>query len=97
MIRNSIGLVAGVLLSFVLSIAGARLTWLLIIGNVDHSENKDAIVNWILANTFAVAPAVSIIVGGIVGFVVTAVGMVAWWHRGVTTVHLWCYSWGRSH
>ena len=89
MIRNSTGVVAGVLLSFVLSVVGARLTWLLIIGNVDRSENKDAIVNWMLANTFVVGPAVAIIVGAFVGFIAQRS---AWWLGGVaglTTIHLW--------
>jgi len=88
MIRKSIAVVAGVLLSFALSIAGARLTWLLIIGNVDRSENKDAIVTWMLANTFAVAPAVSIIVGGFVGFVVARS---AWWLGGLALLPLFIY------
>ena len=88
MLRNSIAAVTGVLLSFALSVAGARITWLLIIGNVDRSENKDAIVNWMLANTFAVGPAVSIIVGGFVGFVASRS---AWWLGGVAVFPLFIY------
>ena len=81
-------MVAGVLLSFALSVAGARLTWRLIIGNVGESENKHAIVNWMLANTFAVAPAVSIIVGGFVGFVVARS---SWWLGGLAVLPLFIY------
>jgi hypothetical protein len=44
MLRNSVAVVGGALLSFALNIAGARLAWLLIIGNVDRSENRDAFV-----------------------------------------------------
>ena len=88
MIRNSTGVVAGVLLSFVLSVVGARLTWLLIIGNVDRSENKDAIVNWMLANTFVVGPAVAIIVGAFVGFIAQRS---AWWLGGIAVLPLFIY------
>ena len=88
MIRNSIGVVAGVLLSFALSVAGARLTWLLIVGNVDRSENKGAIINWMLVNTFAVGPAVAIIVGAFVGFIAQRS---AWWLGGVTVLPLFIY------
>lgn len=44
MLGNSIAVVGGTLHSFALNIAGARLAWLLIIGNVGRSENKDAFV-----------------------------------------------------
>ena len=86
--RNSIAVVAGFLLSFALSIAGARLTWLLLIGNVDRSENKDAIVSWMLANTIAVGPAVAIIVGAFVSFIAQRS---TWWLGGVAVLPLFIY------
>ena len=70
MIRNSIGVVTGVVLSFVLNFVGSRLVWFLIIGNVERSENKDAIVRWMLWQTFGLLPAVATAVAAFVGFVV---------------------------
>jgi hypothetical protein len=93
MLRNSIAVVAGVLLSFALSFAGSRLAWLLIIGNVDYSENKDAIVRWMLWLTFGVGPGVAIIVGAFVGFVVRRSG---WWFGGVAVVPIFIYGFIRG-
>ena len=88
MIRNSIAVVTGVVLSFVLNFAGSRLVWFLIIGNVERSENKDAIVRWMLWQSFGVVPAVAIAVGAFVGFVVRRS---AWWLGGVAVLPLFVY------
>ena len=88
MIRDSIGVVAGVLLSIPLRIAASRLTRLLIIGNVDYSENKDAIVRLMLWLTFVVDPAVAIVVGAFVGFIARRS---AWWLGGVAVLPLFIF------
>jgi hypothetical protein len=88
MIRNSIAVVTGVVLSFVLNFVGSRLVWFLIIGNVERSENKDAIVRWMLWQTFGVVPAVAIAVGAFVGFVVRRS---AWWLGGAAVLPLFVY------
>lgn len=88
MLRNSIGFVAGVLLSYVLIIGGARLAWLLIVGNVDSTDNKDAIVSIMLWQTLVVVPAVSVIVGGFVASIVTRSG---WWLGGLATLPLFIH------
>jgi len=84
MLRNFIGFVAGVLLSYVLIIAGARLGWLLIVGNVDSTDNKDAIVSVMLWNTLSVVP-VSVVVGAVVASIVARAG---WWVGGVAVLPL---------
>lgn len=50
MLRNLIALIAGVLLHYVLNIAGSRLAWLLIIGDVDRTkiEYEDGVIRWML-------------------------------------------------
>lgn len=88
MIRNSIGLVAGVLLSLPLRIAASRLAWLLIIGNVDYSENKHAIVRLMLWLTFAVDPAVAMVVGAFASLIAQRS---AWWLGGVAVLPLFIY------
>ena len=93
MFRNSIAVAAGVLLSLALSFAGSRLAWLLIVGNVDHSENKDAIVRWMLWQTFAVGPGVAIIVGA---FVASIVRRSDWWLGGVAVLPLFIYGFIRG-
>ena len=88
MVRNSIAVVASVFLSFALNVAGSRLAWLLIIGNVDRSENKDAIVRLTLWETFGVVPVVAVVVGAFVGFIVHRS---AWWLGGVAVLPLFVY------
>ena len=74
--RNLIALILGVLLSFLLPIAGARLAWILIVGNVDYSENKDALVRLMLVQRLGIAPAVSVVVSGFVAAIARRSG---WW------------------
>jgi len=93
MLRNSIAVVAGVFLSFTLNVAGSRLAWLLIIGNVDRSDNKDAIVRVMLWQTFFVVPAVSVVVGAVVASIVARSG---WWLGGVATLPLFIYGFIRG-
>ena len=88
MLRNSIAIAAGVVLSIVLNVAGSRLAWLLIIGNLESSGNKDGIVRWMLWQTFFVFPVVSIVVGGVVASIVARS---VWWLGGVATVPLFIY------
>ena len=87
MLRNFIGFVSGVLLSYVLFIGGARLGWLLIVDNVDRTSDKDDLVSVMLWNTFCV-PAVSVLVGGIVALIVARSG---WWVGGVAVLPLIIY------
>ena len=84
MLRNFIGFVAGVLLSYVLVISGARLGWLLIVGNVDSTDNKDAIVSVMLWNTLSVVP-VSVVVAVVVASIVARA---EWWAGGVAVLPL---------
>jgi hypothetical protein len=64
------------------------LAWLLIIGNVERSENKDPILRVMLFQTFGVIPVVAIIVGAFVGSLVPRSG---WWLGGVTLLPLFIY------
>ena len=84
MLRNFIGFVGGVLLSYLLFISGARLGWLLIVGNVDSTDNKDAIVSVMLWNTLSVVP-VSVVVAVVVASIVARAG---WWVGGVAVLPL---------
>ena len=95
MLRNFIGLVSGVLLHYVLIIGGSRLAWLLTIGNIDHTkiEYKDGVIRWMLWRTFAIDPAVAVIVGA---FVVLLVRRSYWWLGGVATLPLFIYGFTRS-
>jgi len=86
--RNSIALAAGVVLNLVLVVAGARLVWLLIIGNVETTENKDAIVRVMLWESLFVVPVASVVVGGVVASVVARS---AWWLGGVAILPLFIY------
>ncbi len=93
MLRNSIAVVTGALLSFVLNIAGARLAWLLIIGNVERSENKDAFVRLQLWQTFFVVPAISVVVGSVVA---SMVPRSLWWLGGVAAIPIFIYGFIRG-
>jgi len=93
MLRNLIALIAGVVLSWFLSIGGARLSWLLIVGNVDRSESKHAIIRWLLWNTFVVAPVVAVLVGAFLGAVVRRTW---WWLGGIALVPLNIYDLSRD-
>jgi hypothetical protein len=86
--RNSIGVVAGVLFSIILSVTGSRLAWLLIIGNVGSSENKDAIVRCMLWQSFFVVPVMCVLVGGVVASIAAKP---AWWLGGIATLPLFIY------
>ena len=94
MLRNLIAVVAGVVFSWVLSIGGARLTWLLIIGNVDRSESPPAVIRWLLWNTFIVAPVVAVLIGAFVGSMVRRTW---WWLGGVALVPLTIYDLSRAY
>jgi hypothetical protein len=85
--RNFIGLIAGVLLHYPLIVASSRLAWLLIVGNVDRNY-KDAVIRWMLWRTFAIDPAVAVVVGA---FVALLVGRSYWWLRGIATLPLLIY------
>lgn len=93
MLRNSIAVVAGVLLSFALTFAGARLTWLLIIGNIDSSESKDAIVRVFLWEMFLVVPALSVITGCVVASIARRS---RWWLGGIALLPLFAYGFIRG-
>jgi hypothetical protein len=93
MLRNLIAISVGVVLSIALSLAGYRLVWLLIVGNVEHSANKDAIVRVMLWNMFVVVPAISVVVGGIVASIVRRSG---WWLGGVAILPLFIYGFIRG-
>jgi hypothetical protein len=88
MLRNLIAVVSGVLFSFPLRIAASRLAWLLIIGNVDHSQDKHAIVRLMLWLTFVVDPAVAILVGAFVSLIAQRS---AWWFGGLAVLPLFIY------
>ena len=88
MLKNSIAVVAGVVLSAVLNVAGSRLVWLLIVGNVESSEDKDAIVRVMLWQSLFVVPLSSVVVGGVVAAIVARS---AWWLGGVATLPLFVY------
>ena len=93
--RNLVGLIGGVLLHYVLTIASSRLAWLLIVGNVDRAtiSYKDAVIRWMLWRTLALDPAVAVIVGVCVAGVVRRS---YWWLGGVATLPLFIYSIIRS-
>jgi uncharacterized membrane protein len=93
MLRKSIAVLGGAFLSFALNVAGSRLAWLLIIGNVDRSENKDAFVRLQLWQSFFVVPAVSVVVGSVVASIVPRSG---WWLGGVGTLPFFMYGFIRG-
>ncbi len=88
--RNFIGLIVGVFLHYLLIIASSRLAWLLIVGNVDRTkiEYKDGVIRWMLWRTFAIDPAVAVVVGAFVAFLV---GRSYWWLGGIATLPLLIY------
>jgi hypothetical protein len=88
MLRNLIAVVAGVLFSFPLRIAASRLARLLIIGNIDHSQDKHAIVRLILWLTFVVDPVVAILVGAFASLIAQRS---AWWLGGLAALPLFIY------
>jgi hypothetical protein len=95
MLRDFIAVVAGIILSLALTFIGARLTWLLIVGNVNVSEDKDAIVRVFLWQVFLVAPAVSLITGSVVASIVRRP---QWWLGGIAILPLYIYGFiGRAH
>jgi hypothetical protein len=86
-LRNFIGLIAGVLLHYLLLISSFRLAWLLIVER-RNMVYKDAVINWMLWRTFAIDPAVAVVVGGSVAFIVRRA---QWWLGGVATLPLLIY------
>jgi hypothetical protein len=93
MLRNSIAVVAGIILSLALTFIGARLAWLLIVGNAAGSEYKDAIVRVFLWQMFLVAPAVSLITGCVVASIVRRPH---WWLAGVAMLPMYIYGFIRG-
>ena len=81
MLRNLLVVLTGALLSYVFALAGSRLAWLLIIGNVENSDNKGALVRLMIVQTFVVIPGIAIMVGVFVGVLVQRS---RWWLGGVT-------------
>ena len=90
MLRKFIAVIAGVLLHYVLIIAGSRLAWLLIVGNLDRTkiEYKDGVIRWELWRTLAIDPAVAVVAGAFVAFLV---GRSYWWLGGIATLPLLVY------
>jgi hypothetical protein len=88
-LRNFIGLIAGVLLHYLLLIACSHLAWLLIVGkNSTGIAYKVAVVSWMLWRAFAIDPAVAVAVGT---FVAGVVRRAYWWLGGVATLPLLIY------
>jgi len=89
-LRKFIAVIAGVLLHYVLIIAGSRLAWLLIVGNLDRTkiEYKDGVIRWMLWRTFAIDPAVAVVVGA---FVACLVRRSHWWLGGMAVLPLLIY------
>src|SRR5262245_42718844 len=85
MLRNFIGFIAGVLLSYVFILVGWRLAWLVIVGTADRTDNKGAIVTLMVVQTAIIAPAVSVVVGAVVASIVVRA---RWWLGGVAIVPL---------
>jgi hypothetical protein len=89
--RNFVGLIAGVLLHYLLTIAGSGLAWFLIVGRVDRAkiDYKDAVIRWMLWRTLALDPVVAVIAGACVA------GLVRrsyWWLGGIATLPLFIYA-----
>ena len=85
MLRNFIGLVAGVLLSYMLIFAGWRVEWLLLVGNADRTNNAGTMITLGIMLTAIVAPAVSLVVGAVVASIVVRP---FWWVGGAAIVPL---------
>ena len=85
MLRNFIGFVAGVLLSYVLIFVAWRVAWLFVVGNANQTDNKDAIVTLMVVQTAVIAPALSVVVGGVVASIVFRP---RWWIGGIAVVPL---------
>jgi hypothetical protein len=86
-LRNFIGLIAGVLLHYLLLISSSRLAWFLIVER-RKMVYKDAVITWMLWRTFAIDPIVAVIVGVVVAIVVRPS---YWWLGGVATLPLFIY------
>ena len=84
MLRNLLIVVAGSVLSFVLAFAGSQAAWVFIVGG-GASTNKEAIVRFMLVQTFAVNPGTAIIVGV---FIASLVQRSRWWLGGITLLPL---------
>jgi hypothetical protein len=69
-LRNLVAVVAGVILSAILNFLGWRLLWLLLIGDLQTNENRDAIVSAVSAQIFLVVPLTCLVVGGFVASIV---------------------------
>ena len=93
MTRKLIVFIAGIVLSFAVAFAGVRLAWLLVVGDVDASEDKNAIVRWLLVQTFVVIPGMALIVGGFVGWLVPRA---SWWLGGVCLLPFFAYGYIRA-
>ena len=94
MLRNLLVVLTGALLSYVFALAGSRLAWLLIIGNVENSDNKGALVRLMIVQTFVVIPGIAIMVGVFVGVLVQRS---RWWLGGVTFLPFTVYGFIRDH
>ena len=86
-LRNFIGLIAGVLLHYLLLISSSRLAWFLIVER-RKMVYKDAVINWMLWRTFAIDPVVAVVVGVVVAILVRRS---YWWLGGVATLPLFIY------
>jgi hypothetical protein len=89
MVTKDIGaLVIGVLVSFVIALAGSALLWLFLIGRTRTSSNKDALVNLMILQALVVNPLMSILVGV---FVAWFAQRAAWWLAGLSLLPLLIY------
>jgi len=93
MFRNFIGFIVGALVSYALAILGWRLAWLLLVGNVDSTGNKGAIVTLMVVETAVIAPAVSVIVGAVVASIVVRTG---WWVGGLAVLPIFIHAFIRG-
>jgi hypothetical protein len=87
-LRNFIGFIAGLVLSYLLIFLGWRLAWLLIVGHADRSGNAGnagTMITLGVVLTAIVAPAVSVVVAAVVASIAVRSG---WWLGGVAIVPL---------
>lgn len=89
MLRNLIALITGVLLSFLLTVLGGRLAFLIVVGNAEYTENKDSIVTLMLIHHLVLFPALSVVVGGAVAGITRRS---SWWLGGVAVLPLLVYA-----